>query len=639
MAAVVRSVCPKDCPDTCGMLTHVENGRVVRVTGDPEHPITRGWLCGRYQHWEEVVHHPDRLLHPLVRGSKRERLRRADWDEALGTVADRFRTIAVDHGGQAILPYHYLAHMGVVSSRYGDRLWNRLGTARVGMEICAMAGAEAVIRVFGRIRGTEPEHLGKTRMYVAWGRNTKATNVHAWPLVKDIHPFVAIDPFRSETAAAADLHVQPRPGTDSMLAIGILRALIESDRIDHAFLRERTVGYEALRERVLAVPLGHVVAVTDVAEATILELARLYAEHRPGLIHLGVGLQRNTNGGEMVAAISMLAAVTGQVGTPGGGVLYANFDWAWNDVSHPELRADGPVFHNMIRLGRDLTESDAIRALYVYGSNPAATAPNQTLVLRGLEREDLFVVVHDLFLTDTAQRANVVLPATSYAETLDLHRSYWHDHAQVNVPAIAPVGEARSNSWVFRELARRLGFDEPCLADSDEDVIREALLGTGLEYDALAAGPVRVGDAARTSFDDGRFPTPSGKLELVAPTYTPPPTSKHRYRLATPKSRHLQGSQVFNLPRTWARVREPLLHIHPSDAATEGIAEGAPVRVWNERGEVLLTARLSDAVRPGLVVSHMVRWGPNANATTSDEPADMGGNSTFHTNYVSLEPA
>ena len=637
MATIVKSVCPKDCPDTCGMLTTVEDGRVTTVAGDPKHPITDGWLCGRFQHYEELVHHPDRLLTPLVRESKRDAFRETSWDEAVAQIARRFNEIINEHGGHSILPYNYLAHMGVVATRYADRLWNRMGTARVGTEICAMAGVEAVIRTFGQIRGTEPEHLDKTKLYIAWGKNPMATNVHGHVMLKDVKPTVVIDPRRSESAAAADLHIAPRPGTDSALAMGLMRVLIENDWIDRAFIDERTVGYEALRDAVMALSLDEAAGITDVPAEQIRELATLYHTHRPGLIHLGVGLQRNTNGGEMIATIAMLGALSGQVGTAAAGVLYANFDWGWADISHGELRDDAPVMHNMVRLGRDLTESDEIRALYVFNSNPAATSPNQTLVQQGLARDDLFVVVHDMFLTDTAERANVVLPACSYAEAIDLHRSYWHDHAQINNAAIEPLGESGSNFKALRDIALAMGFDDPCFHESEEDVIRAALDGTGLDYDALCEGPVRVGDPTRTSFDDGVFPTPSGKLELFTPSWTPAPRSEHALRFLTPKSKHLQGSQVFNHERKRASLETPWLDVHPDDADARDIRDGDWVRAWNERGSVELVARVSTDTRTGVVTSEMVRWGANANATTPDEPADMGGNSTFHTNFVSLE--
>ncbi len=638
MPTITRSVCPKDCPDTCGMLTHVEGGRVVKVVGDPDHPVTRGFLCGRFQHYEELVHHPERLQRALVRDDKAAPFREASWDEALDVVARRLTEIAGRHGAQSILPYSYLAHMGVLSNQFPVRLWNRLGTSRVGMEICAMAGAEAMARLMGRIRGTEPQFLDRTRLYVAWGRNPRATGVHAFALTKHIRPRIVIDPLLSETAAGADIHVRPRPGTDALLAVGMIRLILEAGLADERFLAARTSGWEALREAVMSVPLARVSTETGVPQAQLREVAHLYATTRPGLIHVGVGLQRNSNGGEMIATIAALAAVTGQVGTRGGGVLYANFDWRWNDITRPELRADVPRFTNMVQLGRTLTADDRIKALVVYNSNPAATTPRQRLVRRGLARDDLFVVVHDMFLTDTAQHANVVLPACSYAESWDLLRSYWHDYAQINVPALAPLGESRSNTQFARDLAARLGFTDACFRQSDEDAIREALIGTGLDFDALCAGPVPVEDPSRTSFEDGTFPTPSGRLELLVPSLAPAAApSGFPYRFLTPKSPHLHGSQVFNLARKQPMLETPWLDIHPDDAAREGLSAGEPVRAWNERGSVELVVRVSDAVLPGVVASRMVRWGPNANATTSDEPADMGGNSTFHTNYVALE--
>jgi anaerobic selenocysteine-containing dehydrogenase len=633
---VVRSVCPRDCPDVCGMLTHVEDGRVVRVTGDPEHPITKGFLCGRFQHYEELIYHPDRILHPMARTDKSKPLERISWDAALDELAERFSAIMETHGPEAILPYHYLGHMGIVSTRFQDRLWNKMGTARVGAEICAMAGVEAVLRVIGQVRGTEPQHYDKTKLYLVWGKNPKESNIHGWVLTKDIHPLIVIDAYASDSARAADIHVQPRPGTDSMLAIGFMRELIDNGWIDEAFVRDHTNGFEELRERVMGIELDEVSRVTGVPRAQIEEVARLYGTHRPGLIHVGVGLQRNFNGGEMVASISMLGAITGQIGTAGGGVLYANYDWKLNDVSHAELRGNVPVMHNMIRLGRDLTEYDEIKALFIYNQNPAATVPNQRAIHRGMARDDLFVVDHELYMTDTAQRSDMVLPACTFAECTDLHLSYWHDYVRINNQAIEPLGESRSNSWVIRELAKRLGYTEPCFSQTDEEVMAAALEGTGLDIEELKERAVLWGDPGSTSFEDRRYPTPSGRLELMAPTFTPDAPQPQRYRLLTPKTHHLHSSQVFNLPRKFAAVKTPWVFVHPDDAEREGIATGDEVRLHNDLGSVDLVAYVSQRTQPGLLVTYMVRWGANANATTTDEPADMGGNSAFHSTYVDL---
>jgi anaerobic selenocysteine-containing dehydrogenase len=324
---------------------------------------------------------------------------------------------------------------------------------------------------------------------------------------------------------------------------------------------------------------------------------------------------------------------------PGGGVLYANFDWNWADISHSELRGgDAPRMVSMLQLGRALTADDSLKALVVYNANPAATAPNQSLVWQGLQREDLFTVVHDMWLTDTARFANVVLPAASFAESTDAYRSYWHDYAQVGNQAIAPLGESISNFQLFQQLAQRLGFDEPCFRETEEQVLRAALAGTGLDLEALRAGPVAAEDPNRTSFEDGRFPTPSGRLELLVPTYTPAGDPDHRYRFLTPKSREQHGSQLFTYERKRPMLETPYLFVHPDDATAEGLADGDPVRAWNGRGAAEFVVKISERVQPGVIASYMVRWGVNANATTSDEPADMGGNSTFHTNYVSLAP-
>lgn len=620
------------------MLAHVEGGRVTKVVGDPEHPVTRGFICRKCQGYENWIHHPARLQYPLARKRKGAELERVSWDVALDRIAQRFSELEARYGGQAILPYSYLGHMGIVASRFPDRLWNRLGTARVGAEICAMAGAEATLRLLGKVRGTEPQHLDKTALYVAWGKNPKETNVHLWSMVKDIKTKVVIDPFASETALDADLHIRPKPGTDSFLALGIMKLLLDQEAVDYAFIQRHTTGFDTLASQALALPLSEVERITGVPISQLEAFTTLYREQRPGLIHIGVGLQRNSNGGEMVSAITMLAALAGQLGTPGGGVLYANYDWQLNDISYSWLRAGPPEFHNMIKLGECLTRDDGIKALFVYNQNPAVTSPNQNLVRQGLSREDLFVVVHDLFLTDTASFADVVLPATSFAESLDLQLSYWHDWVQVNNPAIPPQGESRSNHWVISALANRLGFDEPCFAQSEEEVIREALQGTGLDFDALREGPVHWNDASRTSFDDGCFPTPSGKIELTSLPGSLLDEETHRYRFITPKSFRLQGSQYGNMPDKLGELVDPAVFVHPEDAVREGIADGQLVRVWNGRGEVQLRARHSERTQPGLLVSYMVLWGPNANATTPDTPADMGGNSTFHSNYVSIFP-
>ncbi len=637
-SAVRRSVCPRDCPDVCSMVAQIEDGKIVRVLGDPDHPITQGYLCGRFQHYEELINHPDRLLHPLARESKTSPLERVSWDDALDLIAARWLAIIDEHGPEAILPYRYLGNMGILGTHYADRLWNAIGTSRVGMEICAIAGIEAVLRVFGRLRGTEPQHVSKTKLFIGWGKNPKETNIHGWVNgFRNIHPLIIIDPFESDTAAAADIFIKLKPATDSLLAIGMMRLLIENDWVDQDFVERHTLGYDALRAKVLTYSLDDVAEATGVPKAQIGELTKLYVENKPGLIQVGQGLQRNLNGGEIVANICMLAAITGQVGVPGGGIFYSNYEWRFNDITRPELRAGGTRLYNMIKLGRWLTESDDIRSLYVYNSNPVVTCPNQNLVKQGMAREDLFVVVHDLFVTDTAQLANVVLPATSFAEQDDLHYSYWHDYVQINNQVIPPIEESRSNVSVIRELALRMGYDDPCFQQTDEEVIAEALDGTGLDVEELKLGPVFDGNMERTSFDDGRFGTPSGKIELIEPHYTAYGDERYPYRLLTPKTKHLHSSQGYILPSVARKIGEADFFIHPDDAAVEGITDGERVRLWNDRGGVELVARVSGRTQPSVLVSYNGRWGVNVNATTSDEEADLGGQSTFQSNWVSVD--
>ncbi len=418
----------------------------------------------------------------------------------------------------------------------------------------------------------------------------------------------------------------------------MMQILIENDWVDHEFLARHTRGYDALRAKVLSYSLDEVEATTGVPRTQIAELTKLYAEHKPGLIQVGQGLQRNLNGGEIVGSICMLAALTGQVGVPGGGIFYSNYEWRFNDITRPEFRTGGTRLYNMIKLGRWLTESDDIKALYVYNSNPVVTCPNQNLVKRGMGREDLFTVVHDLFVTDTAQLANVVLPATSFAEQTDLHFSYWHDYVQINNQVIPPIGEARSNVWVFNEIARRMGYTDPCFSQTEEEAIAEALVGTGLDIEELKRGPVFDGNMERTSFDDGRFGTPSGKIELIEPHYTAYGDEHHAYRLLTPKTKHLHSSQGYILPSVARKLPQADFFIHPRDAEAEGIADGARIRLWNERGKVDLVARVSERTQPQVLVSYNGRWGDNVNATTSDDEADLGGQSIFQSNWVSLGP-
>jgi anaerobic selenocysteine-containing dehydrogenase len=630
--SIVRSVCPKDCYDTCALLTHVKGGKVVKVEGDPEHPITRGFLCVKGYHHLDLLYHPERVLFPLKRVG--DRFEKVSWDEALREITDRFKAICEEHGGRAILPFSYGGDYSIVGRWFAERLWHKMNASQLEATICISAGEAALKEIYGTCLGMDPLQLRESKLFIAWGFNPRETNLHGFRLTREIHPYIVIDPVRTSTAEAADLYLQVRAGTDSALAMGVMRVLIEEGLVDRDFIEAHTEGYEALERRVLSYRLANISQITQVPETLIEELAHLYSEHRPGALHIGWGIQRNRNGGEMVSAISMLPALTGQIGVPGGGLLYYNFGYyGLKDISYRHLRTEEGYTINMNQIGKELASSDRIRALYVYNANPAAVCPNVGLVRKGLEREDLFVVVHDLFLTDTARYADFVLPACTFFEREDLNLSYYHLFAKVNHKAIDPLGESKSNREVFRLLAEYMGYTEACFRQTAEEVMREALEGTGMRLEELQERAVHCKGREYTAFGDRKFSTPSGRIELAVPTYTP--QEGEGYRLLTPRTRFLLNSQWGNV-EAMKRWRNEGVLMHPEDGERDGVREGDLLRISNERGSFRSRAVLSDRVPPGVLVAYM-RWGENANLTTPDDLADLGHGSTFNTNYVKIE--
>ena len=678
----VRAVCPHDCWDTCSLVVHRRGGRVHKVAGDPQHPVTGGFVCVKVNHYPERIYSPDRVLYPQLRvgpkgsGSFRE----ASWEEALATIATRWREIIARHGPEAILPYSYAGTMGLLNGGSLDRrFFNYLGASRLRRTICSSAGGEALRLTLGARLGADPEGMRASRLIIAWGINILTTNVHQWPIILEARKrgatLVVIDPYRHQTARRADWHLSPRPGTDAALALGLMHVLIDEDLYDKAYVERFTLGFDALAGRVAQYPPRRVEEITGVSEGDIRRLARLYATARPSVIRLGYGIQRHTNGGQTVRTIAALPALVGSWGEAGGGLLLSNSDAFPLDqaaLERPDLTRGNPREINMIQLGRALLEADPpVQSLYVYNSNPAAVAPEQGLVLRGLAREDLFTVVHEQLMTDTAAYADVVLPATTQFEHLDLHASYWHLYLQLNRPAIAPLGEAKPNTEVFRLLARAMGFDEPALQDSDEELIRQALSVDHPHLAGITLERLRREHSIRLNlerpfvpFRQG-FPTPSGKVELYSPRlaergldplpgYQPPAESREadpglfgRYPLhfLTPSAHHFLNSSFANLPALLLKEGQPTLFINPLDAAERGIASGDRVRVYNDRGECLLMARIGDQVQPGVVLSPSLWWSRsspgerNVNATTSAREADYGGGAVFHTNLVEVEPA
>lgn len=679
----VKTVCPHDCPDTCAMLAMVRDGQLLGVRGNPHHPITRGYLCCKVAHYEERVYSPDRVLYPFKRvGAKGEgKFERISWEGALDTIVARWKQIIDKYGAEAILPYSYAGTMGVVNMSACDgRLWNRLGASRLLRTICSSAAEAGYGYTMGWSGGIDPEGLIYARTIIVWGMNPASTCTHQMAILRDAQKrgatLIVIDPFRTRTAECADWHIHLEHGTDSALALGMMHVIFREGLHDEQFLRHYTVGWEALRERVLsAYAPDRVAQITGISAGDIERLAILYATQRPSAIRLGYGIARNANGGMMVRTITCLPAVIGAWREAGGGLLLstsAHFPLNMKAVKRPDLLKGNPRSVNMNQLGEALLTLDdpPIMSLYVYNSNPAAVAPNSNRVIQGMLRDDLFTVVHEQLWTDTARLADIVLPATTQMEHLDLHTSYGHLYVQLNQPAIPPLGESRPNWDVLSGLARRMGFEEECFRDTAEQIIRQALDSDhpylqGITYDYLLEhgfAKLKTPSDPFTPYLHGEphFRTPSGKIELYSeraqqdgydplPVYTPaedPDANGQNYplKLMSPAAHHFLNTSFANLERMQKGEREPRLWMHPQDAEVRGIRQGDWVRAYNTRGEALLRAMVSaEHVRPGATWSPSLWWhrdspgGRNVNALTPDRLADMGGGSTFHTCYIQVE--
>jgi len=681
----LKVVCPHDCPDTCVMSVEVEGDRAVALGGDPEHPFTRGFLCAKVNRYLERVYSSERILHPMKRvGAKgKGRFRRVSWDEALDEIAARFREVIAAHGPQAILPYSYAGNLGVLG--YGSmdrRVFHALGASLLDRTICATAGAAGYEATVGATLGFDPEAIVGARLIVAWGTNMVSSNVHQWPFVEEARRrgarLVTVDPYRSRTAERSDQHLALLPGTDAALALGMMHVVFRDGLEDRDYLDRFTVGAGDLRRRAAEWPLERVAETTGLDPAEIEAFAREYAGSHPSAIRINYGLNRHAGGGMAVRTLACLPAVVGAWRHPGGGILLstsAAYPVRTDALQRPDLSPPGTRTINMSQLGRVLTDGaldPPVKALFVYNSNPAAIAPDQESVQRGLARDDLFTVVHELFPTDTVDFADMVLPATSTLEHYDIHKSYGHLYLSLNRPVIPPRGEALSNTEVFRRLATRLGLDHPCLRDTDEDMAQQAfdwghprMAGITLERLERETSLRLNVPAPYVPFAEGGFPTPSGRCELRAERlaeqghdpvagYVPPresvmsaPELAKRYPLAfiSPPAHHFLNSTFSAQPVFVRREGEASVTIHPEDAAPRGVVEGQTVRVFNDRGSFLARARVSDASRRGLVVGLSIWWakmcpgGRNANAVTSQELADMGGGATFHDVLVDVAPA
>ena len=661
---VVRGACPHDCPDTCALRVSVSAGRVVRVQGDPDHPPTHGALCNKVSRYAERTHSPDRVLHPLKRvGPKGSgRFARIGWDEALDTVADRLRAVAA-RDAEAIVPYSYAGTMGLVQGEaMALRFFHKLGASFLDRTICSSAGGDALALTYGGKIGMHLEHYAESKLIVVWGSNSITSNLHFWTFAQQAKRAGAklwcIDPRRSETAEKCHRHLALLPGTDGALALALMHELITQRWLDEDYIARHVDGFPALRERAMAWPPERAAAECGVSADDIRELARDYGTVKPAAIRLNYGMQRVAGGGNAVRLIALLPCLTGAWRHRAGGLLLSSSGWfkgVRDDAAlyRPDLLAERrPRTINMSTIGDDLlregsaTFGPRVEALVVYNSNPVAVAPDSSRVVKGFAREDLFTVVLEHFMTDTADHADIVLPATTQLEHLDVHISYGHTYAMWNQPAIAPLGEAKPNTQIFRELAQRMGFSEPCFADDDAVLARTAL--PGLDFEALRRdGWVKLA-LPEAPFADGGFLTPGGKVRIDAPgvgvpDYVAPYEGARsplaaRYPLAmiSPPARNFLNSSFVNVASLREAEREPLLEMHPDDATARGIADGALVEVFNDRGHYHCRARVGERARRGVVNGLGVWWrkfgvrGTNVNELTSQRLTDIGRAPTFY---------
>lgn len=683
---IARAVCPHDCPDTCAMRVTVENGKAIKVTGDPEHPPTQGVLCTKVSRYADRVHHPDRLTVPLKRvGAKGEgRFAPITWSEAFDEIGRRLGDIAA-RSPESILPYSYAGTMGLVQGEgIAQRFFHKIGASRLERTICAAAGAAGLRYTYGGNIGMHLEHFEESELILIWGANPIASSLHFWTRAQEAKRrgarLVAIDPYRSLTAEKCHQHIALKPGTDGAFALGMMHVLITENLLDHDYIANHTVGFEALKARALSYPPERVARICGIDASELIELARRYGATRKASIRLNYGMQRVRGGGNAVRAIASLPALTGAWRDRAGGLLLSSSEFAPIDhaaLLRPDLIPGWPHklprIINMNAIGDALLHpgDDAfgpkVEAVIVYNSNPVAVAPDSSKVAAGFAREDLFTVVLEHFQTDTADFADIVLPATTQLEHLDIHKSYGHTYVMANLPAIEPIGEARPNTEIFRGIARSMGLDEPALYHSDEEVAQAALRWDDPTLDSdwntlKHAGWVKL-KLADAPFANGGFRTPSGKCEFHSarleqmgldpvPDYLPPyesaeasPELAARYPLAmiSPPARHFLNSTFVNVESLRSTEGEPHLDIHPADAESRGIGDGDTVRIFNDRGSMQAVARVTDRARAGLVVGLSIWWkklsadGRNANEVTSQALTDLGNSATFYDCLVEVE--
>jgi anaerobic selenocysteine-containing dehydrogenase len=664
---IVKGACPHDCPDTCALEIHVRDGVALKVTGSASHAPTAGVLCTKVARYTERTYHPNRLLHPLRRiGRKGEgRFERVSWDEAIGSIASRLAPIAA-RNPEAILPYSYAGTMGLVQGEsMAQRFFHKLGASLLDRTICASAGTAGHQITLGSRVGMDMELADEAKLIVFWGCNAITSSVHFWARAQAAKrrgaTLVAVDPYRSLTAEKCHIHVAPLPGTDAALALGLMHVLIRDELVDHDYIDRHTLGYEQLRDRAADYDPARVAAICGITVGEIESLAHLYGTTRPALIRANYGMQRARGGGMATRNIACLPALVGAFREPSGGILLSTggaFKVDDAALSRPDLLGDRrPRTINMSTIGTALLDDTApINAVIVYNSNPVAVAPDSTRVARGFAREDLFTVVLEQFQTDTADYADFVLPATTQLEHVDVIKPYGHYYMVANNPAIAPLGEAKPNTEIFRLLSKAMGFTDACFEDSDDEIAQSAVADNWDFAAVRQKGWERIGPEKGTArFANGGFDTPSGKVEFLSasarsaglsalPDYIAPLEDTRselarRFPLAmiSPPARNFLNSSFVNVESLRAAEGEPWLDVHPLDAASRSIADGVYVRVFNERGSLELRARVTDRARPGVVVALSVWWkklardGKNANElTNSDMLTDLGRAPIFY---------
>ncbi|MDZ5471468.1 molybdopterin oxidoreductase family protein [Bacillus sp. 31A1R] len=667
---VFPSVCSLDCPDQCGLLLHKENGKIVKISGDPEHPVTQGHICNKVRHMTERIYDEKRLKYPLKRvGKKGEgKFEQISWDEAIETITNQWKMLIKNDGPESILPYSFYGNMGRLNAEGMDRrFFYRMGASLLDQTICQAAGSVGYQYTMGGSFGMDPEDTIHSKLIIFWGINAVSTNMHQVALAqkarKNGAEIVVIDVHKNQTGRLADWFIPILPGTDAALALGLMHILFAEKLVDDAFLKEHTIGYDELKEHVKTYDPVSVSEITGVPVDDIYKLARMYGKTSPSFIRIGNGIQHHDNGGMCIRTISCLPALTGQWKVKGGGAIKGNSGYLafnTNALQRPDLLENKQTrVINMNVLGQALLDLEpSIKSLYVHGCNPAVVTPEGNKVRQGLVREDLFTVVHDLFLTDTAKYADIILPATSSFENTDFYTSYWHHFIQIQQQVIEPYGESKSNVDVFRLLAKGMGFEESVFDDSEEDMIAQALDFSNnpslknITYERLMKENFIKADIKPLL--ENKLKTPSGKIELYSermkkhghsplPIYNPiEKDSEYPYLFVPAPNHNYLNSTFSNNEKHVYLEKEPKLFINQEDALKKGIADGEVVRVWNNRGDCELKAVVGDQVLPGVVVS-LGLWADTpgtkqlVNSLTPDRISDMGGGATFFSGRVNVE--